>query len=332
MAGQSVLFIGIGFYDYEAAIADELRRRGATVHLYNELPDSVLKGMLSPLLRRLKVDASQRIRTHHERILAETADQQISQVFVIKGEWLEPWFLEALRARHPAAEFIAYHWDSLTRSPKLVELRAHFDRAYTFDPEDARRLPAFRFRPLFFRNAMTAAEGTIPRYDLSFVGWMHHTRLRQVQTLAEAAERRGLSVFFYLYTGLFSYVALLLKGAARFVHARTLKYDDYAAVAAASSVIVDLPHPLQTGLTMRAIETVGAGKKMITTARDIAQYDFFRPENIFVIDDDHPHIDAEFLALAPVPVDARIIARYSLQSWVDEVFGLASTEPAARER
>jgi hypothetical protein len=319
-AGKRILFIGIGFYDYESAIIEELRRRGASVLYHLSLPAFAAHGPLTRL-QRFETGMSRAIRAHQRRIVAAADGQRLDYVFVINGEHLDAAFLPTLREKHPEAEFIAYLWDSLKRFPQLMGCQARFDRVYTSDRGDSLAVPAFRFRPLFFRaHAPREAAEPAEAYDLSFVGWLHHDRVDYVTALARFADRHDLRVLFYLYTGIATYLRLRLSGRARFLHTRAMSYERNAQITDASRVIVDLPHPMQTGMTMRAIEAVGAGKKMITTARDVVHYDFYRPENILVVEPHAMVIDPGFLASAPVPVDAAIECRYSLAAWVSEVF------------
>lgn len=84
-------------------------------------------------------------------------------------------------------------------------------------------------------------------------------------------------------------------------------------------------HPLQTGLTMRTIESIGAQKKLITTNRDIVNYDFYRPENILIVDRERPAVDAEFLAEPYIGLDETIYHRYSLREWPREIFSDSGT-------
>jgi hypothetical protein len=332
LAGKTVLFIGIGFYDYEQAIADELRRLGAEVSAHEEMPRIASKGLLWPILRRLKVDVSGAVRRHHEALI-ETARSmpRLDYVLIIKGEHLQPWFLSALRATHPSARLIAYHWDSMARYPELIQRQALFDRVYTFDHADAQAHPEFRLRPLFFRREIGECKQdsqAAKKYDLSFVGWLHHQRLQQIRKLGQWAERSGLRAFFYLFSGWSIGFKLWLQRQGKYVHLRTLSYKNYVRVMQETRIVVDLPHPLQTGLTMRAVETVGAGRKLITTARDIVHYDFYRPQNILVIDPQQLEIDPAFLREDMVQVDPDIVARYSLQAWVHELFEIEPTAPA----
>jgi hypothetical protein len=65
----------------------------------------------------------------------------------------------------------------------------------------------------------------------------------------------------------------------------------------ASRIIIDIQHPKQTGLTMRTIEMLGLKKKLITTNKDVVDYDFYDEKNIFIIDRKNPQISMDFLAI-----------------------------------
>lgn len=322
LTGRNVLLIGIGFYDYELAIADELQRQGATVFLYDELPSYLRRGAFASLLRRFNVDIRDQIRIHHETILNEVSEHHIDHLLVIKGEHITPWFLDSLRAAHGKVQLISYHWDSLARYPSLVGLQSYFDKVYTFDAQDAKRFPNFNLRPLFYRPEITQKSSNAVNniYDLSFVGWLHHDRLRQIDDIHLWADIHRLKTFFYLYTGWFTSLRLRLQGRGKFVKSRTMDFIKYVHLLHGSRAIVDLPHPDQTGLTMRAIEAVGAGKKLITTSRSIVNYDFYRKENILIIDSECPQIDNYFLDTPTVELPAETIAKYSLHQWVMELF------------
>lgn len=326
LAGKRILLIGIGFYDYEAVIAEEFRRLGAAVHVEDERAPQD-RGWLAPVRGRLPGSATERLARHQAALLARSRrGGPIDYVIVIKGTLLGKAFLRSLRAAHPAAAFISYQWDSMARFPELVARQALFDRVLTFDPADAAAYPGFILRPTFFRPELLTVEPARP-LDLCFVGWLHHDRLRQVELLRGQAADLGLSAFFYLFTGMRTGVALRLRGRGRDVHVRTLPFERYARHIAASRIIVDLPHPQQTGLTMRAAEAVGTGRKLLTTAAAVKAYDFYRPENVTVVDPATMTLDPAFLATPPAALPAALVDRYTLRTWALDVIGLS--EPAA---
>lgn len=324
LAGQKVLLIGIGFYDYEAAIAAEFRALGAKVRVEDERPPE-MRGRLAGLYRRVNWDMTAARARHYAAMLERVrSDGVLDHVVVIKGTLLDESFLCALRDAQPSAQFTAYHWDSMARFPELIDRQRLFDRVLTFDHVDAATHPGFKLRPLFFRPELTrAASPGAGTFDICFVGWLHHQRLVQVEALRAQAEALGVSGFYYLFTGRWSLTKLRLAGRGRDVRSRPLPFAPYADAVAASAVILDLPHPLQTGLTMRAVEAVGAGKKLITTARDVVKYDFYRAENICIIDPEAPRLDPDFFARSGVQLPPELVNRYSLRAWCLDVLGIS---------
>ena len=71
---------------------------------------------------------------------------------------------------------------------------------------------------------------------------------------------------------------------------------------------------------MRTFETLGAGKKLVTTNADVQNYAFFDAANICVIDRNNPSVPAAFLEKSATSVSEATRKRYSLAGWVDEIF------------
>lgn len=328
--GRRILFIGIGFYDYERSIAERLRSRGAHVDSFLALPPAMRHGISAAPLRLAGADGSL-VRRHENRILRLTREHAYDQVLVIKSTELRPEFLRALRDRQQRAEFILYQWDSLARMPGIDQRLVFFDRILTFDREDAMTHSRFSFRPLFYRQDCAPPQSPVrdQAIQICFVGWLHSDRLSIVRKLQASAESLGVNFEVYLYTGLRTFARLALHRNARDVHIRTLPYSKLIDCYRRATVIVDLPHARQSGLTMRAIETVGMGRKLITTARDVVSYDFYSSGNVQVLGD-VPRLDAAFLQEPAKPYADHVRRRYSLDAWIDDVFAPSNAWPVSR--
>lgn len=335
LAGRRILLIGIGFYDYETAIADEFRRLGAQVQIEDERPPA-LRNCLAPLRRKFWAVTDAEHARHLDQILARAkANGPFDYVLIIKGELLDAGFIGALRAAQPGARLISYQWDSMARYPELIERQALFDRVLTFDHADHARYPHFLLRPTFFRPEIVAAAqasaSAVPAVDFCFVGWLHHDRLRQIETLRRQIRNLGMAAFLYLFTGMRTALQLKLGGRGEDVYWRPLSFARYAEQIAACRIIIDLPHPHQSGLTMRALEAVGTGKKMVTTSRDVTLYDFYSPEQFLIVDPQDPRIDPAFLAAPVLPLPATLVESYSLRAWALDILGVTAPPPFLRD-
>jgi hypothetical protein len=325
-AGRRILFIGIGFYDYEQSIVERLRACGAIVQACFDRPASLRQGLSASLFRRSGLNPTGLIERHERRILAGIRGIAFDHVLVIKGIDLRMSFLAELRRQQSAAQFILYEWDALARMPGIEQRLPLFDRVLTFDRRDALERPGLEFRPLFFREqgADDAPDPTVePPVDLCFIGWLHSDRLAMIRRLQLLARDAGLSFLVYLYTGLFTWLRLHAAGNGRDTYFRSLPYAQLMQLNRRARVIVDLPHGAQSGMTMRAIESVGLGRKLLTTATDVQHYDFYAAERVRVLHAGSVQLDPSFVRGPSPAIDPSIRRKYSLQRWLEDVFGIS---------
>ena len=63
-----------------------------------------------------------------------------------------------------------------------------------------------------------------------------------------------------------------------------LKYEDIQRIIMESKCILELQMEGQSGCTLRTLESMFLNRKLITNNKDIVNYDFYNPNNIFVIE------------------------------------------------
>jgi hypothetical protein len=81
-----------------------------------------------------------------------------------------------------------------------------------------------------------------------------------------------------------------------------------------------MEHPQQRGLTMRTMEVLGAGKKLITTNKEIRCYAFFSADRIMMIDRKNPSLEPGFFEDDGAPLSRDVISQFSIRHWVNEIF------------
>ena len=67
------------------------------------------------------------------------------------------------------------------------------------------------------------------------------------------------------------------------MHFRALSRREVIDYYRRAKVIIDLPHHLQAGLTMRVFEALGAGRKLITMNSHIAEEPFYDKRIMFPV-------------------------------------------------
>ena len=99
--------------------------------------------------------------------------------------------------------------------------------------------------------------------------------------------------------------------------------QEVAALIMKSKILVEIQRTEQVGLSFRIFEALGHRKKLITTNKDIVNYDFYHPQNILVVDENSIVIPDEFVDTPYFELDEKILDSYRIKNWVNKVFDLS---------
>lgn len=322
---KRILMFCPSFFGYDKKMAEALRSQGCQVDLYDE---RVSNNVFAKICIRYNVKLFHPVLDRYiARIIAENADKQYDYIFIIKGEGITRKGLSMLRSAYPQARQILYLWDSLDNIADGVGKLSLYDKVLTFDPQDAKTY-GLHFRPLFYHKGFSGkVEPAEFHYDIAFIGTAHSSRPRIVKALTAQCEKAGRKFYSYLFTPhylVYLYNKLLNR------EYRDVKWSDLRTqslpaqtvreIYDTSRCVLDVEHGKQRGLTMRTIEMLGMGKKVITTNALIAQYDFYNPKNFFILDRENPVLDAAFLDTSYEPLSTEIQEKYSLDFFLKEIF------------
>jgi hypothetical protein len=325
--GKSILFLSPSFFGYEVAIRDKLLDLGASVFYIDDRPSnsSITKG----LIRIHKDLAKITIAKYYESIAQQTMQDQFDVVFLLNPEALPVAFLDLCKSRWPRAYYVMYMWDSIKNRKHTLEFLPYCDRVFSFDQGDVETY-GFGFRPLFYLNAYGAVrqeEVQNYEYDLCFMGTAHSDRYGIAREVRDWCDDQGLRCFFYFYIqglGLYWFNKLKSKGAMPSlteVSFDRMSFDDIVQVVRASRAVLDIQHPRQTGLTMRTLEALGAGRKLVTTNGEVKGYGFYDERQVGVIDRLRPSagLNVDFFRDDQCYVPLEKIEFCSIGRWLQDI-------------
>lgn len=322
LEGKRILFIAPRFFGYERDIIAALRARGAHVDWLADRPyDTPAMAAATRFMPRAILPFVDRRYCGELEALRPAG---YDHVLIVNGQTVSRGFLTFLRGQFPTARFTLYMWDSLENRGRTVENFDLFDRLLSFEPLSVKQY-GMQLRPLFYTRTAEPVAPETARYDASFVGTAHSDRYAVVSRMRDALDPQ-LRVFWYLYlqsNWLFTVYKRTQPGmrAARREEFRfePLPKPEWQRVVEQSLAIIDIEHPRQRGLTMRTCETMGLNRKLITTNRHVADYDFFNPDNVLVIDRQNPVFPQSFFETPYRALPSSIYHRYSIDGWIDEV-------------
>ncbi|MBO4484447.1 MAG: capsular biosynthesis protein CpsH [Lachnospiraceae bacterium] len=323
--GKKVLFFSPAFFMYENMIADKMREMGAEVDMYDVR--SVKGAFQRALLKISPVIFYRRSVRYYEDIIQRNKDKDYDYILIVKCDMTPKSILEKFKVVYPHAKLCLNLWDSVENIPGIKKKFKYFDALHSFDSDDCEKYPVLKFRPLFFGDLFRRESNSDDySYDISFLGTIHSDRfdvIKQVQTIA-TQNRLKCYWFLYLQSKFIYWFYRFTKKEFKGVKKSVFSFSKMTAVEIAkvieeTRIVLDIQHPKQTGLTMRTIEMVGMNKKLITTNRNIINYDFFDPNNVVLIDRKNVVIPNEFFDTSYNRLPDEVYEKYSLKSWILEV-------------
>lgn len=323
---KKILFIAPNFFGYYKEVIKELQKCNCEVDYFCDAPSNTnISKALSRLNRNIIKFSMNKY--FHKEIIPVISKKKYDYVFIIIGMTFSffPKMIKEIKEKNKDAKFIMYQWDGEKNISFVNEIHNYFDYIYTFDRGDCEKNKKYSFLPLFYtRNYENVGKrkNVIFEYDVSYIGTAHPQKLLMVNKMSEQLKdifkRQYIyhympSRFKFIYHKLTSkeYKGVKLSD----LKLKKVPLEKTMEIFEKSKCIFDAPQKGQTGLTIRTIECLGAKRKIITTNKDIKNYDFYNENNIYIYDGDI-NINAEFFKKDFEEIPKELYEKYSLRNWL----------------
>lgn len=303
-------------YGYYKAITEALTKRGDDVSFIPDFDESIAKRALRKLI---SIEAIQN--KYIRNAIRNLIETHFDIIVIIRGYWYNSSTIEWMKNRYSHAKIIMYQWDPLSISKFDKNALGMCDMLFSFDKKDCNEY-AMKYLPLFYKK-LPPTNGTANKneYDFSFVGSGHSQRLYVLGQLINCFKNRGYTYFVRVYINRIEYLRGIIlnkpgykdfpKEYLSFVSIPKSVAND---VVRKTRVVVDVHHPMQSGLSIRVMEVLGAGKNIITTNKTILEEPFYRKEAIGIIEDCHLPSNIEELLSNECSVD---VSLYEINNWIN---------------
>jgi len=310
---KRILFIAPLFFDYENDILKEMQEQGHDV-------TSVFYNYGSHRLPWKKIKKQKLINS--QRILIQKYIRSIRYdlLFVIKGELIDTSIVHEFKNKNPSSITINYQWDPVNKFHGSIETIQAYDFKYTFDHLDCVKYKNLMLihKPLFFTNDFRIVDCD-PIYDIATIGGMMFSRVNIIKSIQKILPQFKYKILLRTSYTLSLPINIIKVGLITYFKI-SIHYDlnkkSVANILRQTNAVIDIPQPNQSGLSMRTIETLALGKKIITSNIHIDKYDFYNSNNILILSKYNYHDIPEFLKKPYIHIDQKIIKRYSIQNWV----------------
>ena len=353
-SGKRVLIIMPEFYSYQAEIKKLLDGWGAVSFIYSEQPaefEYLIRKNIKAVLNKAHLDSAIDMFAGFNKKLLEKIRAEVKTcdyLLVIRGNILSEETVETIKREilAPDGHSTYYTWDYLDTLYHKGNLGRLFDERYSFDSVDVKKRDDYKLLPLFYVDAYdvsrsneagAAGEADEKKYDFCYIASFTPFRHDCMKQILEKNPDARIYAKLYWRENVYNAKKIKDPKMVKNLNMDLITFTPFTNeqirdIAMASRCIIDITHEKQNGLTMRTIETIGMGQKLVTNNEHIAEYDFYRPGNISVLTGchgdsaAHPGQDAfllpgnEWLDI-PYELDEDIRSKYSVKSWLETLLG-----------
>jgi len=247
---------------------------------------------------------------YNEVILNKLNDiKSIDTTIYIKADFLSKQTIEAINAKSKKSVLIIS--DSINRYPKTKNILSLFDKVFSFEKKDCKKYN-LSFKTNFIYKTADAVQ-TKFKYKVFNIS-SYDNRFPIIKKIAETLYTMNVKSKIIIFSKKENTEPYLEFSKSPLTITEINNYLEE------SEIMLDVSRSRQQGLSFRVFESLGLRKKLITTNKDIVNYDFYNPENIFVIDDiENITIPQAFLETPYREVSKNILHQYLIENWVEDL-------------
>ncbi len=183
---------------------------------------------------------------------------------------------------------------------------------YTFDPRDAKEFGIGLLEQVFRHDPVAQDQEVAKDIDLCFVG-TDKRRLPELLRWKDAFEQQGLRTCFHVVADRRNQYGPKERA---LVTDKWISYAENLDLARRSKCILELLQGTQSGPTLRSIEALFLGCKLITNNASIVDCGFYHPSRIFVIGHDRVEDLQAFLRMPMEVASDELLSRHEIKTWL----------------
>lgn len=213
---------------------------------------------------------------------------------------------------------IAYQWDGINRYPLINKLISKFDKFYVFEKADY-KIVSQAYSNIHLTNNFfpTVTKHHTPvKSDVFYIGTYSPDRFTGLLNFYKKLKTYNLDLNILINTTDENVVSNDSHTGLKFITS-SYSYEDTLAFVEGSKVVLDFKVPHHSGLSFRFFEALKYKSKIITDNTSVKDYDFYSPENVFIIGID---TDLEVFIKSPyAEIPKNLVEKYSFNNWIKEL-------------
>ncbi len=325
---KKVLLIGLEMNGYLLSLKGSLEKKSFQVTLYEKFGKINKKSLTTKerIIRFLALDCNiEKYKKKYNKIEKMKFISDISKLNDDYDYVLDMFaqskynFISELKKKFINAKFKLFIWDDL-KYKNINEILMFYDEIFSYNEEDARKIGA-KYRSNFYMEEFVVSSKEIKSNILYIGGLRDNKRIKILKKLDEIEKN---NLFFLIgkdkVKNYFKYKNY--NNVKKYLNHRYFNIFEISELTKKSRVVLDLIYKEQDGLSLRPFEAIASKSKLITTNKNIVEYEFFNKNNVFYLQEDLSNIEdlKEFLKLPYIEYSEDIKYKYSVQAFIDEIF------------
>lgn len=309
-----ILLITYDNWGFNQYIADALEKKNYNVkhinfHSFRYKYPSFFHKIFNFFIKNLGIANLKKI--HYNQIILDEIKNiaSIDTSIYIKADFLSNKTIEAVNKKSRQSVLVIS--DSINRYPQTKNIISLFSKVFSFEKKDCEKYN-LRFKTNFIYKTVDN-----PPQDFKYKVFnisSFDKRFPIIKKIAEALYQMNIKSKIIIFTSKKNEEPYLEFSK------KTLSIEENNQLLEESEIMLDVSRIGQEGLSFRVFESLGLKKKLITTNKDIVNYDFYNPENIYVIEDINDiKIPAAFFKKPYIDIPPNILNKYLIENWVDEL-------------
>lgn len=206
-------------------------------------------------------------------------------------------------------------WDSLDKIKGQKKIINYFDICCSFDSYDCTKYNLKKLNNFYFINDINEVE---IKFEACYLG-TYDQRISDLIKIFEYLNKNNIRTKCKIFTYQSIKIKEQIPKNIEVIH-KIIPFSTSYNYYLDAKVIIDIAHENQSGLSFRPFEAIGLKKKLITNNKEIKKYDFYDPQNIFVIEDmDKIEIPRQFFETTYKELPEEIVEKYFIKNWVETI-------------
>lgn len=219
------------------------------------------------------------------------------EFIIVYDPLIIPDYMEWLKKKNPQSRIILSYINKVNAKNSPDHFKNEWCVKWTGDTEDSERYGINLYEGIvYFKKYKVNKE--VPLYDIFYVG-KDKGRLNYLLQLEKSFQSVGLKTYFHIVAGKRWFYRPNKE------YKPFMPYSDVLKALGRTRAILHLINGGQDGITFRVMESLIFEIKLITDNRKLMQYDFYNPDNIFVLGVDNIEGLPKFLSKPYVPVQSK---------------------------